>query len=140
MATYEWMKETRYDVAAEGAKEKILDWISTGRKVTIWKSINLSNMGSGPIFTPGDANKPSWDVIPIETVDDPSRFRFAVGMQEIKRFHVGVRRGSQGLSLKVTEGGTRRIYRELDKVGPDARYCFDYSTQRAIILKPMWEA
>jgi hypothetical protein len=55
---------------------------------------------------------------------------------EVKRFRVGVRAGSQGLSLKVTDGGTRRIRSAVKRAGEGAYYKFDYSTQEAVIFKP----
>ena len=57
-------------------------------------------------------------------------------IEEVKRFHVGVRMGSNGLALKVTDGGSRRIRREVSKAGEGAYYAFDYLTQDAIILRP----
>lgn len=57
-------------------------------------------------------------------------------MIEVKRFHIGLRKGTQGFLIKVTDGGTRRIWRELAKAGPGSIYTFDYSTQEAVILKP----
>ena len=39
---------------------------------------------------------------------------------EVKRFHVAVRLGSQGFSLKVSDGGSRRIRREVAKAGAGA--------------------
>ena len=55
---------------------------------------------------------------------------------EVKRFRVGVRWGSQGFMLKVTDGGTRRIWKEVSKAGEGAYYRFDYMTQEAVIMKP----
>jgi len=54
---------------------------------------------------------------------------------EVKRFRVGVRMDSQGLCLKVTDGGSRRILRELLKVGDGSFYEFDYFTQEAVIYR-----
>jgi hypothetical protein len=54
---------------------------------------------------------------------------------EVKRFHVAVRIGGQGFCLKVTDGGTRRIWRELAKAGTGSFYEFDYNTQEAVIYK-----
>ena len=55
---------------------------------------------------------------------------------EVKRFRVGVRWGSQGFTLKVTDGGSRRIRREVSKAGDGAYHVFDYMTQEAVIMKP----
>ena len=40
------------------------------------------------------------------------------------------------MSLKVTDGGTRRIRKEVGKAGEDAWYEFDYGTQEAVIFVP----
>jgi hypothetical protein len=56
--------------------------------------------------------------------------------KEVKRFRVGIRMGSQGLRVKVTDGGSRRIRREVAKAGAGATYTFDYMTQEAVILVP----
>lgn len=55
---------------------------------------------------------------------------------EVKRFHIGLRMGSQGLIVKVTDGGTRRIRHEVAKAGDGAYYTFDYGTQEAVIMRP----
>jgi len=55
---------------------------------------------------------------------------------EVKRFRVGLRMGSQGFLIKVTDGGSRRIRREVSKAGEGAFFVFDYSEQSAVIMKP----
>jgi hypothetical protein len=56
--------------------------------------------------------------------------------REVKRFRVGLRRGAQGMSIKVTDAGTRRIREAVTKAGDGAHYVFDYETQEAVILAP----
>ena len=57
--------------------------------------------------------------------------------KEVKRFHVAVRLGSQGMSYKVTDGGTRRIRAEVEKAGDGAYYTFDYDDYKnAAIMAP----
>ena len=57
--------------------------------------------------------------------------------KEVKRFRVGVRMASQGFAfLKVTDGGSRRIRKEVSKSGENPTYRFDYETQEAVILVP----
>jgi hypothetical protein len=55
---------------------------------------------------------------------------------EVKRFRVGIRLGAQGFKVKVTDGGTRRIWREIAKAGEGSFCEFDYMTQEAVIMKP----
>lgn len=40
------------------------------------------------------------------------------------------------MTLKVTDGGSRRIRAAVSKAGEGSWYTFDYSTQEAVILKP----
>ena len=40
------------------------------------------------------------------------------------------------MSLKVTDGGSRRIRREVMKACEGAFYVFDYSSQEAVIMAP----
>jgi hypothetical protein len=56
--------------------------------------------------------------------------------REVKRFRIGVRGSDNGLSLKVTDGGSRRIRSAVAKGRDGARYVFDYDTQEAVILAP----
>ncbi len=138
MGNYDDLKEARYDITVEGAKTTIQEWISSGRGVQVWKSVNLSTPGAA-IFTPGDASKPRYDVVPVDLVTSIDRFHFVKELKEVKRFHVGIKMGAQGFSLKVTDGGSRRINKELLKLGPEATYHFDYETQEAVLSLPVWE-
>ena len=84
--------------------------------------------------------KQSWEMAnePYRIITDPAEVEVHVP-KEVKRFRVGVRMGSQGFSFKVTDGGSRRIKREVAKAKEnygDAWYEFDYSTQEAVIMVP----
>lgn len=129
---------------------QIADWIATRWGVAVWSGLDLSNPRD--IFTPVIARdpadykllptpveRPHWSVgaEPSRIVTDPAEVE-VLAWVEHKRFRVGVRRGAQGLSFKVTDGGTRRIraaVSKLEEEGFEATYAFDYSTQEAIILK-----
>lgn len=79
--------------------------------------------------------KPSWKVGNTPAViTDPADIE-VYGAVEVKRFRVGIRMGGNGLSLKVTDGGSNRIRREVAKAGDGAYYEFDYVTQEAVIFK-----
>ncbi len=119
---------------------KMKDWIANRGGLFIWQSINLSNP-SASWTTPARTEdgqpyqKPTWQAAAaparhITSADDVE----VVTANEVKRFHVGVRQA--GLSIKVTDGGSRRIRAAVEKAGEGAWYEFDYSTQEAIILVP----
>ncbi len=120
---------------------KMKDWLATRGGVAVWRSVDLSDPGFS-IFTPaktphGDPYpKPHWKVghEPL-VVTDPAAFD-VIQLKEHKRFRIGVRMGAQGLSLKVTDGGSRRIRKELERAGDGATYDFDYATQEAVIRVP----
>ena len=121
--------------------EKVLSWLRTRGGIAIWSSINLSNLGK-TWTTPAlkengePTDRPSWQVSrePV-IITDAGKVGVSVD-QEVKRFHVGVRRGAQGMTYKVTDASGRRIRREIEKAGVGAFYEFDYSEQSCVILKP----
>lgn len=112
-------------------------WIQHRGGVTSWSSLNLADPGRDRWQTPADRGaeaKPHWAAGDPRIITDAHDID-VVTLEECKRFHIGVRRGSQGMSLKVTDGGTRRINHELAKAGEGSAYRFDYFTQEAVILK-----
>lgn len=120
----------------------MLKWIRERGGVAIWGCLDLSNCGqtwSTPISdSEGNAaTKPHWSATdtPIRIITNAVDILVDTP-REVKRFHVAIRRGSQGLSLKVTDGGTRRIRAAVDKAGPEAWHEFDYGSQEAVILVP----
>ncbi len=137
---------------------KFADWITSRGGVAVWKSVDLSNPGAswsspamdgcavcgtdkgrltckcgGTAFVPHP--KPTWraDDKP-DIITDPADIE-VYQATEVKRFRIGIRRGSQGLSLKVTDAGSRRIRAEVAKAGEGAYHEFDYDTQEAVIMK-----
>jgi hypothetical protein len=120
----------------------IAGWLKDGRGIAHWLSIDLSDPGfalttpalQADLFT--KTVKPHWKV-----GNEPERIIFDASEVEVrtyglaKRFHVGVRMGGNGM-MKVTDGGTRRINRELAKAGDGATNSFDYETQDALIFRP----
>jgi hypothetical protein len=116
--------------------DRIKDWLANRGGLFIWKSVNLSNPGAswtGPAKNADGsvATKPSWqsETEPSRHITDIAEVDVITHV-EVKRFHVAVRAGGQGMSLKVTDGGTRRINKEILKAeeahGKDAWYGFDY--------------
>jgi predicted metalloprotease len=118
---------------------KFMEWIATRGGLALWKSINLSNPDiswTSPVLTEDSKpyEKPSWQAAnrPYRIITDASEV-LVDRPKEVKRFHIAVRR-SQGLSLKVSDGGSRRIRHFLAKHHEkDPWYEFDYDTQEAVI-------
>lgn len=128
-------------------------WLTKRGGIAVWPSVNLSNPDS-VWYTPAlkedttPYHSPTWQaaIEPSTVVTDPSLVGVAV-YEEFRRFHVGLRRSSNGLSLKLTDGANRRLDAALMKAGPNATYYFDYETQEAVVLKatvvvplPVWLA
>ncbi|KPK66804.1 MAG: hypothetical protein AMS21_01225 [Gemmatimonas sp. SG8_38_2] len=121
---------------------KFLEWIRGRGGVAVWRSINLSNPGaswSTPAMTDGKPTcKPTWQAgsEPERVITDANEID-VVEAREVKRFHVAVRRSDNGLMLKVTDGGSRRIRRECEKAGEGSWYEFDYGDyNNAVIYVP----
>lgn len=129
----------------EANAPKILEWFRDRGGLAIWDSVNLSNPGASWTAPVNDEHgkpkgKPTWEASnePSRVITDMAEVD-VITAQEIKRFHIGVRMGSQGLSLKVTDGGTRRIRAAVAKAnlehGEDkAWYVLDRGTQEAVIM------
>lgn len=136
------MAEEKHECTLENAP-KFRDWIKNRGGILIWESVNLSNPGmswSTPAWLEGTQQpypKPSWQAAntPARHITSEADVLVLVP-KEVKRFYVAVRQGSQGMMLKVTDGGTRRIRSAVAKAGEHAWYEFDYATQHAVILKP----
>jgi hypothetical protein len=117
------------------------EWIATRDGVALWRSVDLSDCHaswSTPLNEKDGTPTPSphWKAQKSPRIITQARDIVVVTHEEVKRFRVGVRRGSQGLSYKVTDGGTRRIRAAVDKAGEGAFYEFDYGTQEAVIKAP----
>lgn len=131
--------------------ESMLKWINNRGGVAVWRSVNLSNPGAS-WSTPatirlGDCEgydssddtialhpKPTWQAEDTPTIITDASGIGVEGVQEVKRFRVGLRRSS--FAFKCTDGGSNRIRREVDKAGEGASFVFDYDTQEAVILRP----
>ena len=71
-----------------------------------------------------------------------SRFRFVLSTTEVSRFHIWVRRGDQGMMLKLTDRAAQKLEERMAKAKEkhgEVVYRFDYSTQEAVIEKVTWE-
>ena len=117
-------------------------WLTNRGGIAVWQSINLSNPGAS-WTTPAHNDdgslyaKPNWQAgNEPRIITDPADIAVSTD-RELKRFRVGIRRGTQGYMMKVTDGGSRRIHAEVAKAGEGAYHVFDYSTQEAVIMKPV---
>ena len=111
--------ETKYAIECtpENAP-KFREWINTRGGIARWQSVNLSNPGaswSTPALTTGGApySKPTWEAgnTPSCIVTDAAQVGVFTDAL-FKAFPVGLRRGSQGFSFKLTDAAQRK----LDKV------------------------
>jgi len=136
---------------------KFLDWIRNRQGIAVWRSINLSNPGKSwstpATIRRGDCEEPLKDgesadaIIPYpkptwEADHQPERIVTSTDDvlvchdKEVKRFHVAVRRSSNGLQMKCTDASTQRIRKAVAKAGKDAYYEFNYALQEAVIMAP----
>lgn len=113
----------------------IKTWFEKRGGLRVWNSVSLSDP-SKQWLTPGDvSHKPHWSCGSESTlVTDPADVQVA-RFEEVKRIRVAIRPGRQGLTMKLTDGSTRKVERALAKY-PDSTYVFDYDTQEAVILVP----
>lgn len=121
---------------------KIAEWFATRDGIAIWRSCNLANPGktwTTPVLQADGSpmTKPSWESAsePYEIITSASEVLVDVP-KEVKRFHIAIRLGRQGLSYKLTDASSAKVRREVDKAGPEAWFEFDYSEQAAVIYAP----
>lgn len=128
-------------VTAENAP-KIWSWLRERGGLAIWQSVNLSDPGKS-WTTPAlqldgsPTPKPTWEAenTPSRIITDPAEVLVSKD-REVKRFHVAVRLGRQGLNFKCTDASTRKIRDAVAKAGNGAYNEFDYYTQEAVIMAP----
>lgn len=133
------MNNEKHECAPENAASMRM-WIEKRGGIAIWPSVNLSNPGAS-WSTPANTlegtptPKPTWQAAdkPERVITDPNEV-VVVTRKEVKRFHVAVRQA--GLTLKCTDGATRKIRAAVAKAGEGASYEFDQGSQEAIITVP----
>lgn len=122
---------------------KFLDWIRNRGGVAVWRSVNMSDPGqswSTPLRTAEGLPAPKphpWkaESAPSRVITDPKEV-LVVEDKEVKRFHVAVRPGGNGLIIKCTDASSARIRREEEKAGKGSFHEFDHWTKEAIIYAP----
>lgn len=135
-------KKYRYTVEVAHA-HKVEKWLKERGGILLWGSIDLSDLGKSMVTPALDDTghpvaKPSYQMgnTPadhITSINDVG----VIEAKELKRFHVGTRVGSQGFTVKVTDGGTRRIRSEVAKAKEKhgwAWYEFDYGDERNAVI------
>lgn len=111
-------------------------WFKDSGGIKVWTSINMSNPGQLWITSYRDTRKPNWQCANTpEVITNRDEVGITIYTQ-VKRFHVAVRRGAQGLSWKLTDASTRKVRKALAAAGDGAILTFDYSWQDAIISVP----
>ena len=130
-----------HHIATADNAPKIGEWLRDRGGLLVWPSVNLSNPGASWTTPARNADgspvtKPTWEAAnqPERIITD-ARDMLVSRDIEVKRFRVGVRMGGNGLSLKVTDGGSRRIRSAVTKAGDCAYHVFDFSTQEAVIMR-----
>ena len=137
------MKTTDYKYTCQPEDApRIWDWIKNRGGIVKWASCDMSDLNKS-WTTPYRDEKgeirteaPHWKAPrPSHHITDPADVCVAVD-KEVKRFRVGIRRSSNGMSMKVTDAGTRRIREAVAKAGVGAYYRFDYEFQNVVIMAP----
>jgi len=133
----EEMTMEKHTVSPETAG-RVKTWLRDRGGLAVWQSVNLSNLGqtwTTPALTEEGQPypKPSWKASDApRIITDLSNVTVRVS-KEVKRFHIAIRPGAQGLNLKLTDGSKRKLDKALDTY-PGSWYRFDHSTQEAVIL------
>jgi len=132
----------RHEISPENAAQ-ILDWMKNRGGIAIWNSADLSNPGrtwTTPVKnadgTP-KTEKPHWGAGGIiRVITDPAEVEVSIP-KEVNRFHVAVRRGTNGLTLKLTDASSRRVRHAVARAEVEhgtAWYEFDYGSQDVVIF------
>jgi len=124
--------------------QQVWSWLTTRGGIGIWGCLDLAQAGKTWTCPINDAEgnptrKQHWSMTnePIRVITDPADVVVDVPL-EVRRFHVAIRRGSQGFSYKLTDASSRRLEQAVAKAAEnradhESWYEFDYSTQEAVI-------
>lgn len=126
---------------------QIWKWLTSGRGLAVWRSVNLSNPGGQwltPAFTEtGEPSpRPIWEAdnkpFAVYTMTDAPNIG-VVFPKTVKSFHVAIRPSSQGFGMKVTDGGSRRIWKTIAKTKKELKtdevwYVFNYGEKENVSI------
>jgi len=135
------VKEFKHTCTVENA-EKFADWIQNRGGIAVWGCLNLADAGKSWSTPVKDSNgefvkKPHWSATNEPIATHTSTDEIGVeSLKEVKRFHVGIRTGTNGFSMKLTDGASRKLRKALEQAGDDSSYHFDYDTQEAVVMVP----
>ncbi len=166
MATVEYllknsiiMNTEKYKIGPESV-EQVRRWIKDRGGVAHWKSVNLSNPG-GSWSTPATIKRkdcngapegdpedvlpypaPNWQCATKPSHITTSEDDVLVQVPKLwRRFHVAVRRGSNGMSMKLTSASSDKVRAQVEKcsleTGLEAWHEFDYLNQDCCIFYPL---
>ena len=124
---------------SEDIVPSIIEYMTTRGGIQVGSSLNISNPQE-LILPLNDANgvrKTTQTILKVDRIiTDPAEIVVIVS-KEWTRFHVAVQMGRQGLMLKISDGGTRRIQNEIQKAsaaGKVAWYVFDYHDENNAVI------
>lgn len=134
----------KHQVSPENAT-LIRTWLEQRGGIAIWRSADLSDPGAS-VTTPVNAEdgtptqKPGWkwQATPERIITSIDEVEVVVP-EEVKRFRVALRRGGNGLKIKLTDAASKRVRDAVAKAGEGAWYEFGgdaFSGAQAIIYKP----
>ena len=135
------LKDFKHTCTVENA-EKFADWIQNRGGIAVWGCLDLARAGTSWSTPVKDSNgcpfpKPHWSATNKPTAIHTSTAEIGVEtLKEVKRFRVGLRMGTNGFALKLTDAASNRLHKALDKAGEGSTYRFDYDTQEAVIMVP----
>ena len=124
------------------AAPKIRQWLEERGGIQVWSSIDFSDPSWSmitPLLGPDGVKvgPPSWKAgAAPRVITDPAEIVVSID-QEVRRFHVALYLGSQGLKIKLKPGSTRRVQAAVAKAGTGAYHIFDFETQEAVIMAPV---
>ena len=127
----------RYRISAN-IVDKVREWLAVRGGVAVWGSCSLSSSGNDTL-TPAThvdgsvATKPRYDSVLSRVITKADDIEVSVD-SEVKRFHVATRMGTQGFFVKLTDGASRRVRREVAKAGDGAYHFFDYDDYENCVI------
>lgn len=131
----------KHVVTAENAA-RVLGWLDTRGGLAIWGCLDLASPGKTWTAPLNDESgerkgKPHWSATsePVRVITNANEVVVSKD-KEVKRFRIAIRYAANRMAYKVSDGGSRRIRKEVAKAGDGAYHVFDYETQEAVIMTP----
>lgn len=131
-------------IACPEHAHQFMRWLRERGGVAVWNCEDLARAGQTWSTSLYDAEgvttkKPYWACGRIiRVITRPSEIVVHVP-KELRRFHVALRRGGQGMTLKLTDASKAKLNKAMNwahRRCKSAWYEFDYCTQEAVIYVP----